>query len=187
MHVSLLSRSKQSEVDHEDAEEEGEGYGLELGRLAKAQSECQMADLASGKMWRPQKAAAGQLLEKIQTRYNERREENEKIYMEGVVQPDAPVHQAQTMAKIVVPVELMGADRSARTVPGVSRGRTPSSSTYSSMVPAEALKAGMRYQRTRRYRAQVGEAAAATTAVQEQLAKIGAGRRGIQGRGARTR
>ena len=50
---------------------------------------------------------AGQLLEKIQT-HNERREENEKIYMEGVVQPDALPSVGANHGKIVVPVELMG-------------------------------------------------------------------------------
>ena len=181
VHVfTAIAQYKQSEVDHEDAEEEGEGYGLELGRLAKAQSECQMAlDLAPGKtlLTPAEKAAAGQLLEKIQTRYNERREENEKTYMEGVVQPDAlPSIKAQTMAKIVVPVELMGADRSAGTVPEGKQGpNTEFLDLFQSMVPAEALKAGMRYQSelADTVREVEQEAAAATTAVQEQLAKIG--------------
>ena len=177
---TAIAQYKQSEVDHEDAEEEGEGYGLELGRLSKANSECQAAlDLASGKtlLTPTEKASATQLLEKIVSRYNERRLENEKIYMEAVTRPDdLPPVKSQTMAKIIVPLELMGADGSAGTIPkGRAGPETQFIDLFQSMVPAEALKANMRYQSQLAdiVRDVEQEADAATKAVQEQLAKIG--------------
>ena len=85
IHVFMaMSQYKQSEVDHETAEENAEGYGIELGRLAYAERQCTLAlTLATQLKMTEQKEGATSLLSKITSRYRERKTDNVRTNGKG--------------------------------------------------------------------------------------------------------
>ena len=226
IHVFMaMSQYKQSEVDHETAEENAEGYGIELGRLAYAERQCTLAlTLATQLKMTEQKEGATSLLSKITSRYRERKTDNvrtngkgcccccfsscfsccyrgfffphhlltlasfdffdffdsfqDSIYLElEMKENELPKIGSQAMAKIIVPPELVGADRTAATKTAFSTGGPNCSflDLFSEMISPEVILVSSKYssQLSTMCNEVSSEAEAATQAVVQQLSKIG--------------
>ena len=233
IHVFMaMSQYKQSEVDHETAEDNAEGYGIELGRLAYAERQCTLAlTLATQLKMTEQKEGATSLLSKITSRYRERKTDNvrtngkgcccccfsccfsscfsscfsccyrvffrttylhlhllisfdffdsfqDSIYLElEMKENELPKIGSQAMAKIIVPPELVGADRTAATKTAFSTGGPNCSflDLFSEMISPEVILVSSKYssQLSTMCNEVSSEAEAATQAVVQQLSKIG--------------
>ena len=180
IHVfTAMAQYKQSEVDHYVAEDNADGYGLELGRLAFADRQCQAAlALATLNKMNEQRDGAASLLIKIQARYRERKSDNDQIYLELATQEnELPAIASQAMAKILTPPELIGADRTAGSSTSVASlgPNCQFLDLFSEMVPAEVINVSSKY--SSMLSTMCGEVAreaeAATQTVVQQLAKIG--------------
>ena len=183
IHVfTAMAQYKQSEVDHCVAEDTAEGYGMELGRLAYAEQQCSAAlALATSNKMREQREGAMSLLEKIQARYRERKGDNDSIYLEMIMDSaDLPIIAPRSMAKVVIPSELVGADRSAaggdeKILASAFGPNCTFLDLFSEMVPAEVINVSSKYSSV--LSTMCGEvtreAENATQVVVQQLAKIG--------------